>query len=132
MKTSVYLFALILIGTHCIAQSPKRSGNKKFPLEHVTIAGKVKGTLSKEELLNSEGLYFSSAFYHIIGFKIILVTAKNSRIQYTNEANGQLTSAMREGIKNEMNLSKVSFENIKCADKNGFTRPLAPLTFNLK
>jgi hypothetical protein len=131
MKNSILLI-LILIGGSCLAQSKKKPANKKPVFEHVTVAGKSAGALSKEELINAEGLYYSNGYFHITGFKMTLVNAKGKKAEYVNGANAKLTPVMRTGIKDEMNLKKVLFENIKCADKDNYVKALPSMSFTIK
>jgi hypothetical protein len=135
MKKVILALSISLV--ICLNLFAQTSGilSKGFINEKVNIAGIGSGDISKEALLNSNGLSLynkASSTYHITFFKMTLFVSGNKPIELENKNNGQLTAEMRAAIKDAPVGSKLFFEFIKCVDKNNFSHYFSATSFALK
>jgi hypothetical protein len=100
----------------------------------VTMAGKTKGDITKDELVKSTGLILkdSASKFHLRSFQLTLVTTEGNELKYYNLENGDLTEQMQVVINRTANIYKIYFESIKCADKNDSTYTIPAIGFKLK
>ena len=120
------------------AQGTFNPKGKPFLEYTASIAGKTKGPITKEEILNAKSLLLdkdSLSTYHIISFKMTLACKGRVISEYDNQKNGELNLPMIEGIKNSEAGCKLFFEYIRVTDSSNLIdsmRPLRPLDFIIK
>lgn len=137
MRKSIHLLLVftINVGALCVGQTSDSLKTQKFLDGKVSVAGKTKGGITKEEFLNSKGLLLNdslASIYHITSFKMTLV-AKGSKLrEFINKKDNMLLEKMHTAVKNASAGSKIYFEFIKCSNKNNSIYSLYPLEFVLK
>jgi len=131
MKIILNLFSFLIISCAVSAQTSPSSPPQK-PVHKATIAGKMGGSTSKNELLNSKGLIPVDKTHRITEFKLTIVNRENDEIEFFNDKSGELTENMRAEIKGAESGNKVLFENIKCLGADSVSHLVNPLTFIIK
>ena len=137
MKISIHNIFLILTfaTTNIFAQTYDKNKNDGFVDFKINIAGKTKGEITKDELLNSKGIVFDDSLtniYRITTFRMALISKGSGEKDFSNIKNGELTNIMREVIGNASSGNKIYFEMIRCTNKNNETRMISPLSFVIK
>jgi len=100
-----------------------------------TLAGKVGGNISKNDLLENEELYLldpSGEDCNISSYRLTLVVKGNSPIELFNEVNGKITDAMIRAIKQAPSGSLMYIEYIKCKNEQGWTKKLKAMNFTIQ
>lgn len=104
-----------------------RTGFSRIDL-HPRISGKLNGDITREELLNDQGLV-TEADVSIVYFELHLVDGLGGKV-FEEESN-QLNEEMKQAISRVMVGETIYFENIKGRSKNGDVVRLNPLRYVL-
>jgi hypothetical protein len=129
MKTIfIYFVSLFMIAS--IANAQTKDIAKTAPLVP-TIAGKLGGKMTKDELLNGKGIIVTDTTFKVTEFKMS-ITGKNVKYKEFSATGNELNDDMRAAIKNAPAGTKIYFEFVKCAKEKCESRMSAPIQVILK
>ncbi len=129
MKTVFLIFLLFLQSLYNFSQEKELNCI-------ISIDGKTKGLISKQDLVKSKSLIIEkdlASAKHIISFKLTIICKdRNEVTEIDNNQNGALTPEMIKEINNTFTGCKLYFEYIKIADNKDASIPYynaCPLSF---
>jgi hypothetical protein len=132
MRTILFLIVFSIISFSVNAQAENKSKNSNPFASKASIAGKQGGAITKDELLNSNGVETADSSHFIKEYKLTVIGKNVRYIEHTGkDGSGALTDEMKASIREGSAGTKIYVEYIRCTNNGTHTHILAPLSFVL-